>query len=86
MVTTLKGHSSWVYYVAFSPEGKYLASSSNDKTVKLWSVESKKEVTTLQCHRDSVHSIAFSPDSKYLASGSDDKTVKLWSMENFEEI
>ncbi len=45
------GHSSSVYSVAFSPDGKYLASGSSDKTIKLWSVESKNEVTTLQGHR-----------------------------------
>jgi WD40 repeat protein len=58
-----------------------LASGSKDKTVKLWSVESQKEVTTLKGHSDYVLSIAFSPDGKYLASGSQDKTVKLWSIE-----
>ncbi len=76
------GHSSDVESVAFSPDGKYLASSSSDETVKLWSVESQKEVTTLQGHTKSVNSIAFSPDGKYLASGSKDKTVKLWSVES----
>ncbi len=45
-------HSSYVRSVAFSPDGKYLASSSKDKTVKLWSVDSQKEVTTLQGHSD----------------------------------
>jgi WD40 repeat protein len=63
-----------------------LASSSYDKTVKLWSVESQKEVTTLRSHSLWVTSVAFSPDGKYLASGSADKTVMFWSIENFEEI
>jgi WD40 repeat protein len=75
------GHSGNVESVAFSPDDKYLASGSKDKTVKLWSVESQKEITTLQGHSSSVKSVAFSPDGKYLASGSDDKTVKLWSVE-----
>jgi WD40 repeat protein len=72
-----KGHSWSVNSVTFSPDGKYLASSSYDKTVKLWWVESQKEVTTLQGHSSLVFSVAFSPDGKYLASVSEDKTVKL---------
>jgi WD40 repeat protein len=56
------GHSSYIYSVAFSPDGKYLASGSFDNTVKLWSIELQKEVTTLQGHSSSVSSVAFSPD------------------------
>jgi WD40 repeat protein len=63
-----------------------LASGSEDNTVKLWSVESQKEVTRLRGHSHYVYSVAFSSDGKYLASGSYDKTVKLWSIENFQEI
>jgi WD40 repeat protein len=48
----LEGHSNLVFSVAFSPDGKYLASGSGDNTVKLWSVESQREVTTLQGHID----------------------------------
>jgi WD40 repeat protein len=72
--------------VAFSPDRKYLVSASVDKTLKLWSVESQKEVTTLQGHSKSVTSVAFSPDGKYLASGSYDNTVKLWSVESQKEV
>jgi WD40 repeat protein len=57
-----------------------------DKTVKLWSVESQKEVTTLQGHSSEVLSVAFSPDGKYLASGSGDNTVKFWIVESQKEV
>ncbi len=77
----LQGHSAFVSSVAFSPDGKYLASSSKDTTLRLWSVESKKQLSMLQGHSSTVYSIAFSPDSKYLVSGSEDKTVKLWNVE-----
>jgi WD40 repeat protein len=63
-----------------------LASGSEDITVKLWSVESQKEVTTLQGHSSSIFSVAFSPAGKYLASGSYDNTVKLWSVESQKEV
>jgi WD40 repeat protein len=85
-VTTLQGHSYCVSSIAFSPDGKYLASGSRDNLVKLWSVESQREVTTLQGHSYCISSVAFSPDGKYLASGSQDSTIKLWNMENYQEI
>jgi WD40 repeat protein len=68
--------------IAFSPDGKYLASSNGEKTVKLWSFKLKKVVITLQGHSNTVNSVAFSPDSKYLISGSKDKIVKTWSVES----
>jgi WD40 repeat protein len=69
------GHSSSVFSIAFSPDGKYLASGSGGNTVKLWSVESQKEVTTLEGYDNTVYSVVFSPDGKYLAFGSWDNSV-----------
>ncbi len=76
----MQGHSSYVKSIAFSHDGKYLASGGGDKVLKLWSTESQKEVSTLQGHSFWVTSVAFSPDSKYLASGSNDNMVKVWSV------
>ena len=74
----LKGHSSPVYCVAFSPNGMRLASGSEDKTIKLLDSVTGKELFTLKGHLGSVVSVAFSPDGKRLASVSSDRTIKLW--------
>jgi WD40 repeat protein len=67
--------------VALSPDGRYLASGSDDNTVKLWNLESNDETATLKEHSHYVFCVTFSSDGKSLASGSGDKTVKLWSIE-----
>jgi WD40 repeat protein/predicted Ser/Thr protein kinase len=85
-VATLRGHRSYVYSVSFSPDGKFLASGSEDKTVKVWEVGSWREVATLRGHQDWVSSVSFSPDGKFLASGSGDKTVKVWEVGSWREV
>ncbi|MBN3870961.1 hypothetical protein [Nostoc sp. JL33] len=79
-IHTLQGHSNSVNSVAFSPNGKTLASGSNDNTIKLWDVGTGREIYTLQGHFSNVYSVAFSPDGKILASGSDDTNIKLWDV------
>ncbi len=83
---TLSGHTAPVISVAFSPDGKTLASASGDSTVKLWDVSTRQELATLNEHKDSVHSVAFSPDGKTLASASGDSTVKLWDVSTRQEL
>ena len=66
--------------VAFSPNGKTIASGSQDNTVKLWSLDGS-EIQTFQGHKDQIYSVSFSPDGKTLASGSKDGTVILWNLD-----
>ncbi|KAK4168585.1 beta transducin-like protein HET-D2Y [Cladorrhinum sp. PSN259] len=75
---TLEGHRDSVFSVAFSPDSKWVASGSDDKTIKIWDAATGSCTQTLEGHRIYVNSVAFSPDSKWVASGSDDKTIKIW--------
>ncbi|NEN96174.1 MAG: TIR domain-containing protein, partial [Moorea sp. SIO3I7] len=75
-----KAHDDWVNYVSFSPDGKILATSSNDKTIKLWNVKECSLLKSLEGHEDYVTSVSFSPDGQMLASTSLDKTVRLWNV------
>ena len=74
---TLKGHSSWVYSVTVSADGKLVASGSDDETVRLWDGDTGAALQTLEGHSGSVSSVAVSADGKLVASGSSDKTVRL---------
>ena len=74
---TLKGHPSGVTSVAFSADGKRLASASWDRTVKVWDATSSQETLTLKGHASGGNGVAFSGDGKWLASARQDGTVKV---------
>ncbi|HLG15107.1 MAG TPA: hypothetical protein VJH03_11475, partial [Blastocatellia bacterium] len=64
--------------VAWSPDGRSLASASDDNTVRIWDAGSGKLLRSLEGHTHSVNSVAWSPDGRSLASASDDNTVRIW--------
>ncbi len=78
---SLTGHTDYVSSVAFSPDGKTLASGSADNAIILWDVSTGRSIGhPLMGHTDYVSSVAFSPDGKTLASGSADNTIILWDV------
>lgn len=82
----LTGHQDAVRSVAFSPDRKWIATASRDKTIKLWNAADRTEAATLRGHLDSVNLVAFQRDSRLLASAGQDNRVKLWDVAARKEV
>jgi WD40 repeat protein len=83
-VMTLHGLGNYVWCVAFSPDGKYIASDDANGMAKVWDVATGNEVMTFRGHRYNVFSIAFSPDGKRIVSGGEE--VKVWEAATGTEL
>ena len=80
----LKGHTANVMGICFSTDGRFLASASVDRTVKVWDAQTGQDLLTLR-HLHPVHKVCFSPDGKRLAAA-DEKTLKVWDSQSGQEL
>jgi WD40 repeat protein len=81
-----KGHSASVKAVAISPDGKFLATGSRDRTAKLWDAGTGFEIRTFMGHEHTVNSVQFSPNGKLIATSSADNTIRVWNILNGKQI
>jgi ribosome assembly protein 4 len=79
-VKRLTGHQQAVNFISYSPDGRYFASASFDKKVKVWNGHNGEFLYTLTGHVGAVYQVAWSADSRYLVSASKDSTAKLWDI------
>ena len=80
----LSGHTSMVKSLVFSPDGTLLVSGGQDKTIKLWDLQTGGVIKTFHGHTNSVVSVSISADCTMIASGSWDKTIRLWNIQTEE--
>ena len=83
---TLIGHKDTVMNICFSPDGRYLASCSADKTIIIWDMRSMKPIHHISAHRAEVNAVCFSPDSANLLSCGRDSKASLWDVKNGQRV
>jgi WD40 repeat protein len=79
-------HGNEILAVAFSPDGKWLATGSRDRTVKIWDMANGHEAASYTGHQRYVRAVAFSPDSKWVASAGGDRDIRLWDPQSGKDV
>jgi len=85
-VVVQRGHNAAIKAIAFTNSGKYLLTGSRDKTMKLWEVETGRELITYFGHESTINDISVSGDDKFILTSSADKTARLWELKTGELI
>ena len=85
-IGNLKGHGRAVGKVAFSRDGKLLATGGTDNTIKIWDLAAKRELATLTGHTANIESLDFSPDGRLIASAGEDGSTFLWDTKTGEHL
>ena len=76
-----EGHMDWILSVAWRSDERRVLTGSNDRTVRLWNVDTGRCLQVLEGHRDQVTSVVFNADQRHALSGSTDMTVRLWDLD-----
>src|SRR5258708_14254868 len=79
------GHTGAVTCIAFSPDGHRAVSGSEDRTLRLWEIETGRELKQLTGHNEEITAVAFAPDGRRVIAGSRDRTLRLWDVESHRE-
>lgn len=82
----ISGHEDLILSLGFNPDGKLIASGSQDATMKLWDVASGRNLGVFKGHSDDVNSVAFSPNGTAIVTGSADNTARVWNLKTRETV